>query len=236
MAKNNFNELGNTMVNLIIYIYPEYLNTSIYDQLRKGSRFNKKIVEKYWHILTAINWFTKKIGRYEVFFKYFYPKSNKITEYDALEHHIHAYLEDIETLKNKLIRFINELKNDIKRMALNRQEVDHAFKIVANNITEVFETSKIRGDHRHGEYKFVDPYSTDNEMAYIILSYKNLLTEKGLLEAEKRKKESFAKGKQWWSQNAQDNYRQLDQLVNEVAKRNKEYLYKLLDIKPIIKE
>ncbi|MDP1760035.1 MAG: hypothetical protein Q8L01_01040, partial [Candidatus Woesebacteria bacterium] len=70
-----------------------------------------------------------------------------------------------------------------------------------------------------------------------ILSQKELrdrLTEKGLQEVEKMKKESFTKGKKWWSQNAQNNYKQVDGLVNEVIKRNKEYLYKLLDIKPII--
>ena len=222
---------------MLIYLNPEYFSPSLADDTKKGSSFNRDIVEKYWKLLTAIDWFVKKISKYPLYFNEFYTSNEKVSNHEALEHHIYAYLEDMETVKNKIVRYITEMKNDIKKVAINKKEVDEALKQWVKDISRVFGSSKLRGDLRHGNYRFVDPYISKAYMAETILNQEELfsrLTEKGVVEVKKNLTESIEEGKNWWSENAKYNYQQIYGLTNKVIEKTKYYLYQLLDIEVLI--
>jgi len=234
--KNERSEFDKVMADILVYSHPEYFLPSYTIGLKRGKRFSLKNIEKYWIIFTTINWFIKKISKYELYFIDFYPVQEKISMYDALDHHIHAYLEDMETLKNKLVVFITNLKNDLKKIAVNKKEIDYAFKKLAEKVISVFKCSQQRGEHRHGNFMFVDAHTTEGKMAEILLvqeNFRNTLTQHGLEKLQKMKQDSLNQGKEWWSKNASNNYKQLCELVDEVVKRNKKFLYEFLDIEPI---
>src|ERR1035437_4724497 len=64
---------------------------------------NKVKLKEYYILLTSIRQVYRKILKYEIYFAEFYPKNEeKIKNFEALEHHIHAYLEDLDILKEKL--------------------------------------------------------------------------------------------------------------------------------------
>jgi len=232
------NQIDKILGDLVFYLHPEFFQEEYVKQNRPGLAFNKKLAQNYYILITAISWFLKKISRYEVYFTDFYPSTELIKDSEALEHHIDAYLEDLETTKNKLVNYISSLKNDLKRVASNKDEINKALTWLNTQIYIVFNNaSKHRGEHRHKGFRFADKYVLDCEMAEMLLSdnfpLKDKLTTYGRERAQERRKESFEQGKKHWSENASKNYGQLSGLIDDVIGRTKDFLYQLLDIKTI---
>lgn len=238
MQKSKLAEIDKVVSNLLLYINPDIVLPSYTSELVKGKFFNLKMVKKYWHILSSIDWFVKKISKYESFFIYFYPNHEKISESDALEHHIHAYLEDMKTLENKLIFFINSLKNDLKKIAINKHEIISSFEIIEGKIFKAFTTpSELRNKHRHFGSRFLDHNVADAQNASFFLDQpllRGMVTEKGLAEILEKKQKAMIDGKDFWSENAINNYKKIYGMANDVVRLTKGFLYEALDIKPVI--
>ena len=94
--------------------YQKYINT---DDL------NTKNLKKYFEILSSISFVLNKLLKYKIYFTEFYPNTKNIKNYEALEYHIHAYLEDIDILRNKVCWYAGMLKNDLKQLATNKEEI-----------------------------------------------------------------------------------------------------------------
>jgi len=232
------NQIDKILGDLVFYLHPKFFQEEYAKQNKPGISFNKKLAQNYYVLIAAINWFLKKISRYETYFTNFYPDSKLIKNSEALEHHIDAYLEDLETTKNKLVIYISSLKNDLKQIASNKDEINKALTFLNAKIYIAFDNaSKHRGEHRHRGFRFVDKYVLDCEMAETLLSdnfpLKEKLTTYARKIARKKKKDSFEQGKKHWSENASKNYGQLSGLINDVMGRTKDFLYQLLDIKTI---
>lgn len=231
-------EIDIILMELVIVQHPEYFIPKFNIKGSKGKNFNNKKLKDYYKLISGINWFVKKISRYEAFFINFYPITNKISKHEALEHHIHAYLEDLQTLKIKLVNFVNQVKNDSKKKFQNKKEIATHLTFTRSKIYDAFKNvSKHRSSHRHGNYRFIDIYVIDGEVASSILRkqptvLKDCLTKYGLEKFQCQEKESFENGKKYWSCNASKNYKQIDSLSSEVLKINKKLLFKLIDIKP----
>ena len=224
---------------LVGYLHPEYFLEEFKSKIAPGKNFTKETAEKYYKIIISISWFLKKVSRYEIYFSEFYPQSENIKNHEALEHHIHAYLEDIETLKNKLMHYVGCLKNDLKQVATNKKEISDALDWLKGQICKTFESvSMIRGEHRHKGYRFVDSNIIDIEMAETMLSenspFKGQLTPYALKHFEKQKIESLEKAKIFWIETARKNLSQVEGVTNEILQKTKSFLYTFLDIKPLI--
>lgn len=232
------NELEKISGDLVGYIHPEYFLEEFKDKILPGSKFSKELAEKYYTILMSISYFLKKLSKYEIYFLEFYPNTENISYYDALEHHIHAYLEDVETLKNKLNHYLGCLKNDIKKVATNKKEVSEALEFLTGQVFKTFEkVSTLRASHRHKGSIFVDTNIINGQVAEYMLSDKNLLKDRLTPYAfdhfAKEKSESFEKAKIFWVKNVKKNLPQVNGITNDILHRTKSFLYILLDIKPI---
>jgi hypothetical protein len=230
-------EIRKILGNLIFYDDPEVLKAEYLSSLKKGSHFKKKLLKRYLEMLMNINWFLEKIYKYEIFFLHFYPKGKKIKKHTALEHHIHAYLEDMETLKNRLRAYVGSLKNDLQPIATNKKDIADELDRILKEIDKAFDQiSKNRGPHRHSGDRFRDIDVMNLENASYFLDNKDFrkrLTKYGLKKMRKQKIESFNKGKHHWSQQASKNYEQVFGLTETILKGTKESLYQLLDIEPL---
>jgi len=232
------NQIDKIIGDLVFYLHPEFFQEEYAKQNKPGVSFNKKITQNYYVLIVAIKWFLKKISRYETYFINFYPDTKLIKNSEALEHHIDAYLEDLETTKNKLVIYISSLKNNLKKIVSNKDEINKALTFLNSKIYIAFDNaSKCRGEHRHKGFRFVDKYVLDCEMAENLLDdnfpLKEKLTTHAREIARKKKKDSFEQGKKHWSKNASKNYDQLSGLIDDVMGRTKNFLYQLLDIKTI---
>ncbi len=119
-----------------------------------------------------MNFVYKKLVKYKLYFAEFYPETEKITKTEALEHHIHAYLEDLDILKNKVKHFLGALKNDLKKIAINKNEIDRALKHLVGQVENIFNNVsryRHRHSHHHRGMKFTDGNIVDSELAHIIL-------------------------------------------------------------------
>lgn len=217
------------------YIHEDLLTEEIKACLLKGSYYDIKKLKKYNQLLLSINWFVKKVCRYEIYFKEFYSKSPNIKNYEELEHHIHAYLEDIATVKNKLSEYMGALKNDINQVAINKEEIKKLFIFLDKEIHKTFEKPlSLRRNHRHNGYRFTDSNLLNTEIADNMLSnniIRTNLTEYAIAKFSNQRSDSFEESKSFWVENAIKNKTQVLGAANETVFRTKPFLYILLDIK-----
>lgn len=237
---NRVGEMDKIIGELMLYVNPELLKDGFKNELKKGENYNRKKTEKYFALIISVSWFLKKIKKYRLYFLYFYPRSKRIKGHEALEHHIHSYIEDLETLRNKLKAYVGELKNDLKKIASNKKEVENKLKNVIAQIYRAFSNvSKNRNPHRHSGKRFTDKNIMRAESASFIIEYdflRRYLTDSGLKKFQEEMKESFKKAKGQWSIKAIGNYEQILGLTDTIFRMTKKPLYKLLDIQPSISQ
>lgn len=228
------NEIDKILSELVLYTNPELLKVNFKHKIIKEKHYNKEKTEKYYELISNIKWFLDKLRKYKAFFLYFYPRSVKIKKYEALEHHIHAYIEDLETLRNKLDAYICTLKNDLKKITNDKKRIEKEAKDIKDQIYKSFDNvSKNRNPHRHNGDRFLDANIIQMESATTMLEnvlIKNRLTQEGIKKFNKRFIYFFKKGKIEWANKAEENYSQILGLTETVIKGTKEPLYKMLGI------
>ena len=231
------NELAKISATLSVYLEPDIFVPEFREGFKKGNNFDFKKVKKYNQLLLSISWFVKKVSKYQIYFQKFYPNTKEIHDFEALEHHIHAYLEDSATVKNKLSEYIGALKNDISQVAINKDEIKKKLDFLNSQVHKAFESPLgLRRQHRHNGYKFVDGNLVDAEMAEMMLGekspFKGMMTEYAIEKFTHQRKDSFEKAKNFWLENARKNDSQVKGVANEIVEKTKDFLFKLLDIVP----
>ena len=84
------------MADLYVYQEPEMINEKD-SHLIDNSRANMGDLKRYVQMLSNIDHAWKKTQRYGQYFAYFYPDNDSVERVEALNHHIHAYLQDMDT-------------------------------------------------------------------------------------------------------------------------------------------
>ena len=231
--KGKFNKI---IANVGYYYHPEYLREEYRSKLDTKDIDIKKI-EGYFQLLSTINFFLNKIKGYDLYFSNFYPDGDSIKKTEALEHHIYAYLEYLDIFRNKVSWFLGTLKNDLKKIALNKGEIDFALKTFIDNMEKVFtQLKQNRHPHHHKGMKFLDPDLVNAQALQTILEsrgkFLDTLTPDFLDQIEKKLETSFKKAQSNWIDLAKRNSEQMSGFIDEVFSRNEEFIYKVLDIKP----
>lgn len=231
------------MADFAFYQDPELLKEE-YMLLLDISRVNRTSVKKYTMLFFNLRYAWQKTLKYKKYFEEFYPPEEKIDKIEALNHHIHAYLEDMTTLKNKIEVLFGEMKNDIKKIASNKKDIDEFFKAGVKKTQEVFaQVSKYRDEHRHRGMRFFDGDLLKAENAYGFLEmisdslfdamlnqkYKPQLVEK----FTKEKEESFKVAKKRWVEMAKKNDEQASGYLEALLKGVRPTLYQFLNIRPV---
>ena len=229
-------------VNLLVYREPEML----LEDARKRidvSRVNNRDLDRYTQLLSYIRYAWEKTKKYEIYFSDFFTCNDKIDPVEALNHHIHAYLQDMDTFKNKIETFLNSLKKDAIAMAVNKKEVADFFSQATKKTTETFRgMTEIRNPHTHHGMRFMDGDLLKAENAQnaarqiqspLIASNINQSMIPAFLERmSKEKQEGFENAKKRWIQNAARNNIQTTGFLNGILKAVEAPLYQFLKIVP----
>ena len=124
-------------------------------ELRTSQRPARDWFEKrakyYFEQLIEFNSAIEKVEKYALYFKSFYPKSDEITEEEAMEHHWHSYMQDIYIVKVRGVAVIGSMKNDLPRYPIGNPELavlllDHLKKNLERGLKSA---SDFRGGHTH---------------------------------------------------------------------------------------
>ena len=106
---------------------PRFLKPE-YSRHTDATHANQVAIKKYMQSFSNLRYAWQKTLKYKDYFENFYPQMGQINKIEALTHHIHSYLEDMETLKNKIEVLLGETKNDVRRVASNKKDIDEFFK------------------------------------------------------------------------------------------------------------
>lgn len=227
-----------------VYENPQFLFEQYAKQIDITS-IDAPNLKKYSELLSNIRYAWQKTLKYKKYFDDFYPPADKVEDFEALNHHIHAYLQDMDILKNKIEVFLGEAKNDIKKVVANKKEIDDFFKTGVEKTKKVFEgISKHRNPHTHKGMRFFDGDLLKAENAsHFGEMIKNPMFN-GVLNQEaiprlveklkKQKEESFIVAKNRWIQTAIKNDAQTSGYLDALLRGVKPSLYKFLKIRPII--
>lgn len=200
--------------------------------------------EKYTGLLSNINYAWRKTLKYGHYFEKFYTADNSVENFEALNHHIHAYLQDMDTLKNKIKLLLDNLKKDVGNIASNREDVVAFVEAGVAKNYEVFDgILKYRIQHVHNGSRFIDGDLLKAEIAHFSIkafdtpafnSFINPERKPELMaKFEQNKKESFDVAKQRWVKNAQNNAVQTTGWVDSLLKIIRPNLYQFLNIKSV---
>jgi len=225
------------------YQNPTFLKTE-YAQLIDVSKANQAGIKKYIQSFLNLRYAWQKTLKYRNYFEYFYPQTGQINKVEALNHHIHAYLEDMNTLKNKITALLGEVRNDIKEVASNKKDIKRFFNTSIEKTEKVFfQVSKPRGIHRHRGMRFFDPDLLKAENVHGFLEIIATSQFDAMLNQEckpqliakftKEKEESFEIAKERWIEMAERHDKQTANYLDVILKRARLPLYRFLNIKSV---
>lgn len=218
------------------HLQPEIMNEKI-----DVKGLDKRLLERYSTLIHVLNQAFKKVKRYEVIFTEFYPNTPNISVHEALEHHIHAYLADITILRNAINRLVGSLKNDVLKIASNKQEMSEFFKECAKVTHQRFnEATEWRDAHSHAESRFLDPDLTRASGLQMMTKegspIRDFIKPEAIEGLVKDAEESFQRSKGHWCSMAKKNAENLTKMMDMLFISMEHPIYKCLGITPIIRE
>ncbi|PLX25182.1 hypothetical protein C0580_03070 [Candidatus Parcubacteria bacterium] len=233
----DINKFDQVLSSVGIHMKPDLVKANLRGKI-DVAKLNQGKLKEYFKLLTSINYFYKKILKYDVYFTEFYPKTDNIRDDEALEHHIFGYLEDIDILRNKLSVFLGVLKNDLKKISSNKQEIENAIKLFRDKVEGVFsQVKEHRHPHHHRGTKFLESNLLDVQAAHTMLQpeTRKVIEEiKGrefIKDLENMEKDSFIKAKNNWIALAKKNKGNIYVLLDSIFDRNEDFIYKVLNIR-----
>lgn len=233
----NFNRFDLLSFEIQVHLDPKLLSNS--DEI-DTSKLNRKRLKKYSDLIHTMMMAFKKVQKYELYFSKFYSSTEEISQSEALEHHVHAYLQDLTILSNKIEVFLNILKSDLKRVAPNNDEVcasiDEVKKLMMKTFKRVKET---RHPHQHAGYRFLDyDITRASSIRSMIQSGNKLFLDRlkpGALDyLDKEATKSFEKAKAYYVERAKKNEKGLSKLMERFFWSIEDLIYQFLGIKPVI--
>lgn len=136
-------------------LYKYFIDEFEFDLLfgkRKPNTRKERVALDTFNRLSDISTVLDRVCKYNVYFESFYPaKSDLITEAEAVEYHLHSYVQDIYSLQEKIGRLIGHLKRDISQFEIGdeskvKELLDHLLTQIINGLKQ---TVALRGSHVH---------------------------------------------------------------------------------------
>lgn len=141
-----------------------------------GPRNPKEILAlQFFTAINDIAALFDKLAKYDVYFEDFYPANfDNISAAEALEYHLHSYLQDSYLVKERVENTLNLLKNKLNKYNLiNILEIEKALKHVSNQIENALDSALVLR-HKHVHRSTV----RDNDLSNAIMIH-TILNLKG---------------------------------------------------------
>ncbi len=225
---------------LFVHEDPKILGHEVRVEI-EAVRVEKKMLKRYTDLLRNIRYAWQKVRRYEDYFDNFYPPNEKISEIECLTHHVHAYLDDLYTVRTRIFALLDALKNDSKKVAGNAKEFKKSLDDLKAKMLRGFEQlDKCRGDHRHVGTRFYHEELLRAENAETQIMQLDQPFFNTMFDEEKKKKiierltversQSFAQAKTYWIETAKRNGKNIDRNTEKLFEVLAQSIYQLLNI------
>lgn len=229
---------------MAVHKEPNLLKGGIVDLIDVNS-VNNDGLNKYQELFSNVRFAWQKTQKYEKYFADFYADQFGIDSIEALNHHIHAYLQDNYILREKIDTLFNNLGRDLRAIASNKEEVAEFIKAGKEKNKEVFEgVCAHRNPHTHSGRRFMDGDLLKAENAHESIKLFSETPMREMLNPDykdewfdklkKEKEEAFESAKNRWVEMANTNNVQISGYLNDLLEAVKPSLFQFLKIKSSI--
>jgi|AntRauTorcE11897_2_1112592.scaffolds.fasta_scaffold01392_3 hypothetical protein len=101
---------------------------------QKYSDYKERLAVDLFDRLNDLKTVFDRLQKYPIYFEYFYTsEKDLISDAEAIEYHLHSFIQDIYILQERLIRIIGHLRKDLKTFGLDH---DEDLKKILNHLDE----------------------------------------------------------------------------------------------------
>lgn len=137
---------------LLKYFLDEFSLELLFNEKKPQNKKEEFLIDVFNRMNDIFSVF-ERLNRYPVYFEKFYPEPTLISEAEALEYHLHSYLQEIYSLREKMERLLNIIRKKAKLFKIvNTEDVDkiinHLKAQVKKGLNDVVEA---RDEHVHNK-------------------------------------------------------------------------------------
>jgi hypothetical protein len=101
---------------------------------RKHSNHKERLAIDLFDRLNDLKTVFDRLQKYPVYFESFYTNEKElISDAEAIEYHLHSFIQDIYILQERLIRIVGHIRKDLKNFELDH---DESLKNLLNHLDE----------------------------------------------------------------------------------------------------
>jgi len=146
------NKSGESFGELLLHFLSNFDNDLLFSK-RKYKNDKERLAFDMFTRLNDVRTVLDRLQKYPIYFESFYgPDKELISEAEAIEYHLHSFIQDIYILQERLLRIIGHLKRDLKTFDLDHDDyfkelIDHLGKQVKSTLGKVTNGSRKRHVH-----------------------------------------------------------------------------------------
>lgn len=145
--------MDNEQTSLAVKYFLDNFPVDVLTDRAKPSNKKEELAHLYLSKLMEVFSVFNRLIRYEKYFKEFYPpKDSGISDAEAMEYHLRAYIEDFYVLQERIKKITQKLLEDLPHYnSPDRVEAEEALKHISNQIHLKFNkiTDVLRREHVH---------------------------------------------------------------------------------------
>lgn len=137
---------------LLLFFLNNFDNDLLFSK-RKHADHSERVAIDMFNRINDVKTVFDRLQKYPVYFESFYVHDKElISDAEAIEYHLHSYLQDFYILQERLIRIIGHIKRDLKTFELDHDKdlkrlLDHLSTQVHSVLNKI--TSGSRKKHVH---------------------------------------------------------------------------------------
>lgn len=146
------NKLGESLGELILHFLYNFDNDLLFNK-RKYKSHQERLAVDMFNRLNDLKTVFDRLQKYPVYFESFYIADKElISDAEAIEYHLHSFIQDIYILQERILRIVGHIKSDLKNLDLDHDDdlkklLDHLSSQVRSVLEKVTNGSRKRHVH-----------------------------------------------------------------------------------------
>lgn len=211
------NKSGESLGELLLFFLYNFDNDLLFHK-RKHKDHKERVALDMFSRINDVRTVFDRLQKYPIYFESFYAQDKElISDAEAIEYHLHSFLQDFYILQERLIRIVGHIKRDLKTFDLDHDdELKRLLDHLSTQVQSVFEKVTTGSRRRHVH----DATVRDSDLSEARLSDTLKMVEPALANLLTEKSQALTtKARNHYIEEAKRNAEHLEHLQDFIAPR-----------------